>query len=83
MKARADLLHTRGVVVHRADVCDVGLVREIMTSYVVTHVVHLAAQAGVRYSVKNPLAYVTSNVECFTKLLLLLDEFPVRMRSAH
>jgi UDP-glucuronate 4-epimerase len=28
----------------------------------VTHIVHLAAQAGVRYSLTNPYAYVTANV---------------------
>jgi UDP-glucuronate 4-epimerase len=28
----------------------------------ITHVVHLAAQAGVRYSLANPYAYVTANV---------------------
>ncbi len=28
----------------------------------ITHIVHLAAQAGVRYSLVNPYAYVTSNV---------------------
>lgn len=32
-------------------------------------VVHLAAQAGVRYSLKNPLAYVNSNVTGFAHVL--------------
>ena len=31
----------------------------------VTNVIHLAAQAGVRYSLKKPLAYVEANVKCF------------------
>lgn len=34
-----------------------------------THILHLAAQAGVRYAVHNPLAYVHSNVGGFVTLL--------------
>ena len=32
-------------------------------------VIHLAAQAGVRYSLENPLAYVESNINGFVNLL--------------
>ena len=32
-------------------------------------VVHLAAQAGVRYSIKNPLAYINSNILGFANIL--------------
>ena len=41
----------------------------------VTTVVHLAAQAGVRYAVKNPGAYVHSNVAGFVPLMeeIVLD----------
>lgn len=34
-----------------------------------THVIHLAAQAGVRYSLINPHAYVRSNLQGFTNML--------------
>jgi UDP-glucuronate 4-epimerase len=34
-----------------------------------SHVCHLAAQAGVRYSLENPQAYVRSNIEGFVTLL--------------
>src|SRR5262245_3156312 len=34
-----------------------------------TRVVHLAAQAGVRYSIQNPLAYVDSNIVGFANIL--------------
>jgi len=34
-------------------------------------IVHLAAQAGVRYSIDNPLAYATSNLVGFTNILEL------------
>jgi len=32
-------------------------------------VIHLAAQAGVRYSIENPLSYVESNIVAFTNIL--------------
>jgi UDP-glucuronate 4-epimerase len=48
---------------HRADIADADNVASIMTAAGdVTGIVHLAAQAGVRYSLKNPYAYVHSNV---------------------
>ncbi|WP_299435589.1 NAD-dependent epimerase/dehydratase family protein [uncultured Maribacter sp.] len=34
-----------------------------------TCVIHLAAQAGVRHSIKNPHAYIQSNVVCFLNIL--------------
>ena len=49
---------------HRADIadkCGDGDGRAPATPGI-THIVHLAAQAGVRYSMLNPYAYVHSNV---------------------
>jgi len=51
------------------DVCDDTLLRTVLQHGHVTHVIHLAAQAGVRYSLKKPLAYVEANVRCFVTLL--------------
>ena len=36
-------------------------------------VIHLAAQAGVRYSLENPMAYVDSNIRGFQKVLEFVD----------
>jgi UDP-glucuronate 4-epimerase len=48
---------------HRADIADADRIAAIMADAGnVTGIVHLAAQAGVRYSLKNPYAYVHSNV---------------------
>jgi UDP-glucuronate 4-epimerase len=41
-------------------------------------VCHLAAQAGVRYSIENPLAYINSNVVGFTNILECCKTYPVR-----
>lgn len=48
-----------------------------MLTYNFTDVVHMAAQAGVRYSLEDPQAYVSANYECFISLLDTLVEFPV------
>jgi UDP-glucuronate 4-epimerase len=42
-----------------------------------TRVIHLAAQAGVRYSLENPRAYVDSNVVGFTHMLELCHQHAV------
>lgn len=42
-----------------------------------THVVHLAAQAGVRYSIENPSAYVDSNLIGFMNILEACRHNPV------
>jgi len=42
-----------------------------------SHVVHLAAQAGVRYSLQNPFAYIDSNITGFENLLEACRHHPV------
>ena len=42
-----------------------------------THVVHLAAQAGVRYSLENPYAYIDSNIVGFINILEACRHYPV------
>ncbi|GFH63240.1 MAG: putative UDP-glucuronate 5'-epimerase [Candidatus Desulfovibrio kirbyi] len=52
--------------------CDLADARELETVFSrenFSHVVHLAAQAGVRYSLVNPAAYIASNLVGFANLL--------------
>lgn len=42
-----------------------------------SHVVHLAAQAGVRHSLQNPYAYIDSNIVGFINILEACRQFPV------
>jgi UDP-glucuronate 4-epimerase len=44
-------------------------IRDLFSNQNFGYVVNLAAQAGVRYSLKNPLAYVDSNIVGFVNLL--------------
>ena len=53
----------------RADLTDHQIIGEIFTNYKPERVVNLAAQAGVRYSIENPLAYINSNIVGFAHIL--------------
>ena len=53
----------------RADIADDGALRDAFARFQPQRVVHLAAQAGVRYSLENPHAYVQSNLVGFVNML--------------
>ena len=53
----------------RGDVSDRDTVKKLFEDYAFDHVTHLAAQAGVRYSIENPDAYITSNLLGFYEIL--------------
>ncbi len=53
----------------RCDVADRPAMSRLFAEYPITHVVHLAAQAGVRYSLRNPHAYVDANLVGFVNIL--------------
>jgi len=61
-RARQALLASRGVVVLDADINDGLLLEKLFDVAAFTHVLHLAAQAGVRYAMEAPQTYVASNV---------------------
>ena len=51
------------------DINDGRLLAKLFDVVPFTHVLHLAAQAGVRYAMENPAAYVHSNVAGLVSLL--------------
>jgi UDP-glucuronate 4-epimerase len=53
----------------RADIADAAAVNACFADHDFGCVIHLAAQAGVRYSLENPQAYVHSNVTGFTNII--------------
>ena len=52
----------------KSDLKSLNTYRQINKSKI-THIVHLAGQAGVRYSIKNPGAYVNDNIMAYVNLL--------------
>ncbi len=63
----------------RADLADAAAVKAVFDSHEFAGVIHLAAQAGVRYSLQNPQAYIDSNLTGFVNIL----EGVRRQPSAH
>lgn len=61
----------------KGSIADKALVDEIFTTYHPAVVVNLAAQAGVRYSITNPGAYIESNLIGFYNLLEACRNNPV------
>jgi len=53
----------------QVDLADDGALEKIVTPDSVTHIVNLAAQAGVRYSIENPRAYMRSNLAGYLNVL--------------
>ena len=54
---------------HRINLADPAAVKTLFADGPFDRVVHLAAQAGVRYSLENPAAYVESNIVAFINML--------------
>ncbi len=69
-KARlARLLDSDGFLDSRVDISDGAALTQVFTGERPERVVHLAAQAGVRYSLENPHAYVNANLVGFINVL--------------
>jgi UDP-glucuronate 4-epimerase len=69
-QARLALLRPRASFsFHQIDVADRSAMAALFVAENPRRVVHLAGQAGVRYSVINPAAYIDSNVQGFANVL--------------
>jgi UDP-glucuronate 4-epimerase len=65
----AQILGRPGFRFTKADLVDRQRVAKMFKSLRPRRVIHLAAQAGVRYSLTNPHAYIDSNLVAFTNIL--------------
>ncbi|SER60018.1 NAD-dependent epimerase [Salisediminibacterium halotolerans] len=54
---------------YRADITDYPTLTDCFAKEQIRTVIHLAAQAGVRYSLENPHAYIQANVVGFTNVM--------------
>jgi len=54
---------------YHQDICDLEKMKKLFEEQDIEKICHLAAQAGVRYSVENPHAYERSNLKGFTNIL--------------
>ncbi|MBC2619941.1 MULTISPECIES: NAD-dependent epimerase [Citrobacter] len=68
-QARLELLVHPGFQFHKSDLADRESMSALFASGHFDRVIHLAAQAGVRYSLENPHAYADSNLTGFLNIL--------------
>ena len=53
----------------KMDLCDGPSIKGLLRDHPFDYVVHMGAQAGVRYSLENPQGYIDSNIQGFFNLL--------------
>lgn len=75
-RARAAELAKEGIAVVEGDCSDSVQLQKSIEEYNATHILHLAAQAGVRYSLQNPHVYLQSNIEGFLNMLEICRRHP-------
>jgi len=63
---------------YKYDISDKTKMEEVFVNHRITYVINLAAQAGVRYSIENPDAYIQSNIIGFYNILELVRKYPVK-----
>jgi UDP-glucuronate 4-epimerase len=68
-RSRQALLERTGVFIVEGDINDSDLLKKLFDVVAFTHVMHLAAQAGVRYAMQNPSSYVHSNIAGLVNIL--------------
>lgn len=62
---------------YKMDLANLGSLKQLLAEHSIRIVFNLAAQAGVRYSLKNPHEYVQSNLMGFLNVLEACRDYPV------
>jgi UDP-glucuronate 4-epimerase len=62
----------------KLDLVDREGILKLFQKYSFPYVIHLAAQAGVRYSLQNPHAYIDSNLVGFVNMMEACRHYPVK-----
>ena len=73
---RAAMLEKQGVKIFEMDIRDAARLEKLVVENKITHFLHLAAQAGVRHSIKHPEDYVDSNLEGFVQVIEVIRRHP-------
>ena len=80
-KARIKILEKNSInnnfILKKGNLEDSSFIKRIFSEYRPQKVVNLAAQAGVRYSLENPMAYINSNIVGFQNIIEQSKEYKV------
>ena len=77
-RARVERLQHRAFRLHELDIVDKAGLDRLFAGHKPDAVLHLAAQAGVRYSLENPDSYIQTNVVGFANILECCRHHPPR-----
>lgn len=75
-KTRAKNLKESGIEIFKLDITDSAALEKYLVEFTITHLVNLAAQAGVRYSISHPESYVHSNLNGFISVMEAVKRHP-------
>lgn len=75
-RARVSFLEKLGISVIEGDITNKAVLQQAIEEHQTTHILHLAAQAGVRYSLENPEAYLQANINGFLNILEICRSSP-------
>jgi UDP-glucuronate 4-epimerase len=78
VELKKDRLKQLGAEFYQRDIADAAALEEVFEREKPEAVLHLAAQAGVRYSLENPASYVQANLVGFANLLECCRRHPPR-----
>ncbi len=65
-------------IFHKTNITNYNNLDKIYKNYQITHVINLAAQAGVRYSIDNAKAYFDSNLHGFFNILEISKKYKIK-----
>jgi len=78
-RARLEQLEAyKNIDFEKADVADYPTLAHLFKTFQPHYVIHLAAQAGVRFSITNPLSYADSNLTGFVNILEACRNYTVK-----
>ena len=78
-EARLNLLFPyKNFKFHKTDLTNKDAINNLFKEEKYDYVVNLAAQAGVRYSIENPYAYIESNISGFLNILEGSRHYPIK-----
>ena len=81
-KARLNELKTysskQNFTFYKGDLEDYDAIQKIFKEHNIDYVIHLGAQAGVRYSIDNPQSYVGANLKGFVNILEICKEKKIK-----
>ena len=77
-EARLEQISNRNYQHFRLDISNSNDVNDVFEKFKPDHVINLAAQAGVRYSLENPSAYIDSNLVGFGNILECSRKFQIK-----